>query len=567
MGAGRSSSWPRRVLAVGCLIGVATVWFFLGPRFLGGPILYTVINGQSMEPVLVADDLALVRERADYQVGDAIAYRSRNLGGLVVLHRIVAREGDTFVTQGDNNDFLDSDRPREQDVLGKLWVDIPAGGIVFTHLRSPVGMAVAAVVIFGILGAFAVSEKAHRRRHRSPIAASSAEGARDAPPGAFVDLPGIVPSESRRPLRVAAAILGTCVVTSSAFMIFVVNWSSFRSEPRTVPFVQSGEFSYSASAPKGPAYAGTTVVPGDPVFLRLIDRLAVDFEYMLQARAEGDVVVTGRLDALVSSANGWQHRIQVAPARSSDGNLRLHGVLDLSAVGVTVARVERMTGMTAGPYTLTLVPSIRMVGTVAGQPVRSDFSPELKFALDEIQLTLLRTGELGEEADLKDVLEHTREETVSVGGLVPNPFTIAGLPLPLAAARQAAAVALVLFSIALICILATMFRRRPRDEAARIQARYGAMMVPVAEGRERGYDTVDVADIQTLVRLARQFDQPVMHQHVARGNHAYTVSYDGLVYRFSATALGLEGEVSLDDPVLKQVVATLPRRPDPSGPT
>ena len=86
-------------------------------------------------------------------------------------------------------------------------------------------------------------------------------------------------------------------------------------------------------------------------------------------------------------------------------------------------------------------------------------------------------------------------------------------------------------------------------------------MVPVAEGPERGYEAVDVTDIQTLVRLARQFDQPIMHQQVPSGAHAYSLYYDGMVYRFSVDALGEGDEVALDAPAPKHVVATLTRQP------
>jgi hypothetical protein len=97
--------------------------------------------------------------------------------------------------------------------------------------------------------------------------------------------------------------------------------------------------------------------------------------------------------------------------------------------------------------------------------------------------------------------------------------------------------------LALIGVLVVLFRRRPRDEAARIQARYGALLVPVAEGPERGYETIEVTDIKTLARLSRHFDQPIMHKR-SRSAHAYAVYYDGMAYRFRV------GRDDIDDPVL-----------------
>lgn len=42
-----------------------------------------------------------------YDVGDVVAYRNLQLD-TVVLHRIVAREGERYVLQGDSNTWLDS---------------------------------------------------------------------------------------------------------------------------------------------------------------------------------------------------------------------------------------------------------------------------------------------------------------------------------------------------------------------------------------------------------------------------------------------------------------------------
>src|SRR5687767_9220460 len=145
----------RRIIGLLSLALAATAWFFLAPQSIGGNVAYTVITGQSMEPGLRASDLVIVRERSSYEVGDVIAYRSRNLGQ-IVLHRAVGQEDGRFVMKGDNNDFLDADRPAGPEILGTSWVHIPKAGAVFTFFRSTVGMALGAVGIFGILGVFSV---------------------------------------------------------------------------------------------------------------------------------------------------------------------------------------------------------------------------------------------------------------------------------------------------------------------------------------------------------------------------------------------------------------------------
>ena len=80
----------------------AAAWFFLAPPVLGGSTTYTITTGNSMEPLLHEGDLAVVKERSTYAIGDVVAYDSADLGR-TVLHRIIGRDGDSFAFKGDNN--------------------------------------------------------------------------------------------------------------------------------------------------------------------------------------------------------------------------------------------------------------------------------------------------------------------------------------------------------------------------------------------------------------------------------------------------------------------------------
>ena len=99
----------------------------LRPTAIGGSTRYVVTSGVSMEPRFHTGDLALVRPAGQYKVGDIVAYCSTLLR-TVVLHRIHAIDGNTYVFKGDNNDFLDPVHPTRAELLGKLWLHIPGGG-------------------------------------------------------------------------------------------------------------------------------------------------------------------------------------------------------------------------------------------------------------------------------------------------------------------------------------------------------------------------------------------------------------------------------------------------------
>ena len=125
---------------------LATVWLFW-PSALGGGTTYVTTHGISMEPGFHTGDLAILSPADSYSVGDVVAYRSESLD-TIVMHRIVSMDGDGFVTQGDNNDWLDEDRPTEDEILGRLFFRIPQGGKALDALRSPaVLLPLAGVVV------------------------------------------------------------------------------------------------------------------------------------------------------------------------------------------------------------------------------------------------------------------------------------------------------------------------------------------------------------------------------------------------------------------------------------
>src|SRR3954470_5949487 len=126
------------IVALGALV---SAWLFFAPGALGGSTTYVVTEGISMHPRFHAGDLALSRSAGSYEVGDVVAYHSHALG-TIVLHRIVAHDGSRYVFKGDNNDFIDPERPTADQLVGKLWLQVGGGGRGFLWLGSPKTIAV-----------------------------------------------------------------------------------------------------------------------------------------------------------------------------------------------------------------------------------------------------------------------------------------------------------------------------------------------------------------------------------------------------------------------------------------
>jgi signal peptidase I len=119
------------------LLGVIAVLVIVAaPTSWGGSVNYMRIRGTSMEPTIKAGDLVMVRRQDRYDIGDVVAYRS-DMGGAVVLHRIVATVGDGYLLQGDNNTFVDRSQPTAGDVLGREVLVIPHGERFVAVMAAP----------------------------------------------------------------------------------------------------------------------------------------------------------------------------------------------------------------------------------------------------------------------------------------------------------------------------------------------------------------------------------------------------------------------------------------------
>ncbi len=118
-----------------------------------------VVMSGSMEPELSVDDLIIVHETDDYTVGDVVVYQT---GRTPIVHKIIAIEGDTVITQGTANNTADAPISM-QDIKGEVVCKLSGVGKLVDALRSPVGV----FVVLGI--AFLLLELSYRKDRKDDL--------------------------------------------------------------------------------------------------------------------------------------------------------------------------------------------------------------------------------------------------------------------------------------------------------------------------------------------------------------------------------------------------------------
>lgn len=141
-----AESLGKRTLSVAiALVLVAFVAFaaltLFGPTI--GWRVGAVVSG-SMEPSMHAGDVMITRPVApgEVRVGDVILFKPSR-GESLVAHRVIeiTREPELrFVTKGDANNARDPNPVSTEELEGTLFLNIPYLYLLFTLIRTPLGL-------------------------------------------------------------------------------------------------------------------------------------------------------------------------------------------------------------------------------------------------------------------------------------------------------------------------------------------------------------------------------------------------------------------------------------------
>jgi signal peptidase I len=509
--------------------GFATLvclWYFLAPTALGGSTSYVSTDGISMEPRFHTGDLAIVRSQSSYHVGEIVAYHSKMLG-TVVLHRIVGMDGAKYIFKGDNNNFYDFEHPTRSQLIGALWIHLPGMGRRLKELYSPT--IIGLLVLFAALCFMGTAFTRRKRRERKR------GGAQSAPAGNALRLP-------EGTFAVNAIAIGV-LVAIPLLTLALLSFTRPAHAPRqvSVPYKQTGRFSYSANSTPGPIYPGNHAVTGDPLFTHVVNDVNMRFVYAFHSAAAHTISGHMWLQETVASTSGWSQTLQLGPSESFHGDrASVETTLELSSLLALLRRVQQSI-LVSGNDTVTITPKVSVTGALGNVPLKAAFAPSLPFSISELELNPGGLAGASTAAARSAGTPAASPYTPSSSGAAEidrseSRFIYLGPTRIAVTSARAISLGGLFLVICAVLLLLKFVRPGRRDEVAAILARYGRMTVAVERvWLEPGTAVIDVSGIEDLVQIAVQYERPLMHEAGEQGD-AFWVSDETGLFRYAIVA-------------------------------
>lgn len=520
------------ISAVFLLFFLLIFWLTLAPAQIGGPLTYAIVNGNSMEPGFFLGDLVLLRKEPAYGAGDAVVYLDPKMGKYV-FHRIIAMEGDHFILQGDNNDWLDSHRPTQNEIHGKLWLHIPKVGKVVGWMREPLHAGISAGLL-GVLLMFDQFKKTpqNKRDNRLPSIQLGA------------------PSQ--------LTLVGFGLLTLLFLALTIFSFTRPLDLPaETIPYQQTGDYYYSATGTPG-VYDSDVVQTGEPVFPKLTCFLNVGVTYAIAGDRLQNVMGTQSMYARIrDEQSGWQRTIPLYPETPFSGQSNFTmATLNLCEVESIVNLVEAQAGLKQIAYTLEIVSDIKFTASVDGTVINDAFSPTLFFNYDKIHFFL------AEDADANP-LSTVKSGMVGSTSTRANSFNIFGFAFPVWLMRLLSLFGLVVCGAGMGVSGFGVYQNASQSQEEWIRLKYGSIIVNVQEQNLEPYSmAVDVNSIDDLARLADRHGVMILHMQ-RNFLHYYFIQSNGVTYRYvlSSGKKGMAAEDRTQEMPYPVTVTEIPAMP------
>ncbi|MBC8503307.1 MAG: signal peptidase I, partial [Chloroflexi bacterium] len=478
------------------------LWFVLAPVQLGGQVSYVIITGNSMEPRFSHGDLVIVRQGENYRVGDAVLYQHSGYG--FVFHRIIERDGNRFILQGDNNTWIDSYMPTAEDIFGKYWVQIPKVGKIIALVRTPRYLTLFSLGMGFFLIAPHFNDPKERKNKQKVKMKKNIPSGNISSAG---NVEGII-------------VLGLVLLGALLLGFFAFTRPLERFVDDNLEYQHVGVLVYHAPDSQD-IYDTDVIQTGEPIFLQLTCDVQLFFSYQITfSQFEGILSdqISGnyRVTAQISDPNGWNRSIELMPRTEYTGSGFTAGMdLDLCQINNMIMQMEEKTGTHNNWYDLNIYPEVSVIGDVIGRPLEDSFFPQFRFQVDEHLMRLSRELE-------GTGLEHL---TVIRSGAIPgmrlaqNVLRAFGLEIPVTAARWISSVLFVFSLLGIILVGLPLYQTWRRGFASRIRVQYDPLLIDVQPGSlSSGKQAIMVDTFKDLAKLAERYGAMILSESNGKSN-------------------------------------------------
>lgn len=76
------------------------------------------VKSNSMYPTLKINDLVVIKKSNTYNENEIVTYKFTD--NYLITHRIIKKQGNSYITKGDNNNVEDENKVEIQDIKGKV---------------------------------------------------------------------------------------------------------------------------------------------------------------------------------------------------------------------------------------------------------------------------------------------------------------------------------------------------------------------------------------------------------------------------------------------------------------
>ncbi len=262
---------------------------------------------------------------------------------------------------------------------------------------------------------------------------------------------------------------------------------------------------------------------GPPVYTKTPHDMLVSLAYGLRSDSSADLVGRFSADLTVEAGEaGWVRTQRLLPPTEFRGT-EFSAVIpiDLGQVVEMITTIERETEFKPNAYELTVLPRIEVQGRVGGDSVDEAYVPPFRMLWERNRV--VPDGELNRSET--HVLYDDRT--------VPAYLSLGPAAVSVTAARALGVGLSLLGLLATGLAMASAWRRVARDEALRIKARYGRMIVEV-RGLDPSYNgqRIAVASMADLARMAKMEGRQILHTRTSAREDVYFLWDGGLIYEY-----------------------------------